>query len=260
MNPASAGASAHHKACSCSLEPAMHRFRRRSPFGACTTVLLGLLLGACAGTAPLTGNIEAPRYAVGDRWQYRIVDNLRRGAVSQLDVEVQSVSASGTTVGFALTDADGRTTWTEQLDGAGKLASGPYPPSLSQRFNPAIALVDYPLAASKVWREVIPTVRRDLDNIPGEILVYGEVEGRLAVTVPAGSYDGALLYRVVQFDDEQFWRTRTVRRDQVVVSPQAKGVVREQREAQYAEMGGPDSGVVRTESTVRELVSFTPGR
>jgi hypothetical protein len=36
--------------------------------------------------------------------------------------------------------------------------------------------------------------------------------------------------------------------------------VREEREAEYYEIGGPDAAVIRTESIIRELVSFTPGK
>src|SRR5258706_12625301 len=48
-------------------------------------------LAACA-SAPVGPPVDAPRLLVGDRWQYRVTDNLRRGVVSQLDAEVIAVS------------------------------------------------------------------------------------------------------------------------------------------------------------------------
>jgi hypothetical protein len=78
--------------------------------------------------------------------------------------------------------------------------------------------------------------------------------------VPAGAFDAVYVYRVLQLDDEEFWRTRTTRRDAVWYAPEVKAPVREAREAEYTEKGGPDFATVRTESTVIELVSFRPGR
>ncbi|HEV2041862.1 MAG TPA: hypothetical protein VGT81_17780, partial [Casimicrobiaceae bacterium] len=67
-------------------------------------------------------------------------------------------------------------------------------------------------------------------------------------------------YRIVQLDDEQFWRSATTRRDSVRYASEVKGVVREVREADYVERGGPDMATIRTEHTTTELLSFTPGR
>jgi hypothetical protein len=70
----------------------------------------------------------------------------------------------------------------------------------------------------------------------------------------------AAVYRIVQLDDEEFWRTRTTRRDSIWYAPEVKAPVRESREAEYIEKsGGPDASTVTTESVVIELVSFRPG-
>src|SRR5437773_214709 len=110
------------------------------------------------------------------------------------------------------------------------------------------------------WRQAIDTFRNDI-QLKGQIRVYGQVQGRAPVTVPAGSYDAVAIYRIVQLDDEQFWRSATTWRDSVRYAPEVKGVVREVRDAEYVELhGGPDMATIRTEYTTTELVSFTPGK
>jgi hypothetical protein len=107
---------------------------------------------------------------------------------------------------------------------------------------------------------VIDTLRKDTE-LNDQILIYGKVDGRNATTVPAGGYDAVYVYRIVQLDDEEFWRTRTTLRDAVWYAPEVKAPVREAREAEYTEKGGgPDMTTIRTESTVLELVSFRPGK
>src|SRR5256885_331794 len=104
------------------------------------------------------------------------------------------------------------------------------------------------------------TLRRDT-QLKDDIRIYGEVQGRTPVTVPAGTYDAVAIYRIVQLDDDEFWRSKTTRRDSVRYAPEVKGVVREVHDAEYFELhGGPDSATIRTEYTTTELVSFTPGK
>jgi hypothetical protein len=69
------------------------------------------------------------------------------------------------------------------------------------------------------------------------------------------------IYRILQLDDDEFWRSKTTRRDSVRYAPEVKGVVREVRDAEYFELtGGPDSATIRTEYTTTELLSFMPGK
>jgi hypothetical protein len=218
-----------------------------------------LLLGACATTTPVIGGIGAPQYVNGDHWQYNVIDNLRRGVTSRLDVDVVAVTPATVTLHLVYVDAYGRSERTDEIDNNGGLLIGALKPGAPQRFDPPLQLYSFPLAQGKIWRQTINTVRADYGNIPGQILVYGQVQGRAGASVPAGSFDAVAIYRILQLDDDQFWRSRTTRRDQVLYSPQVKGVVREEREAEYYEIGGPDAAVIRTESIIRELVSFTPG-
>jgi len=218
------------------------------------------VLAGCAANAPLVGTVDAPSYAVGDRWQYRITDNLRRGAQSRLDIDVLAVNSGVATLRVVYTDADGRSERTEQVDAGGALRVGTVGNGVSQGYAPSVKLLDFPLAAGKTWRQAVDTTRRDLQP-HGEILIYGQVQGRSPVTVPAGSFDAVAIYRIVQLDDEEFWRSRTTRRDQVRYAPEVKAVVREDHDAEYVEIrAGPDAATIRTENTTTELVSFTRAR
>ncbi len=234
----------------------------RSPFrllpAASSLAIVGLVLAGCAST-PAGPPIDAPRFAVGDHWQYRIVDNLRRGAVSQLDAEVLAVSGPAARVQLTVSDDSGRTLWTDEIEGGGSLRAGTLWRERARPFNPPVQLLDFPLADGKSWRQTIDTIHPDTE-LKDQILVYGKVDGRKTANVPAGVFDAVYVYRILQLDDRDFWRSRTTRRDAVWYAPEVKAPVREMRVAEYTELGGQDMATVTTESTVIELVSFRPGR
>ena len=217
-----------------------------------------LALGACA-SSPVGPPIDAPKLALGDHWQYRITDNLRRGAVSQLDAEVIAVSGSAARIRLAVTDNSGRSEWVDEIEGGGALRAGMLWREGTRPFNPPVQLLAFPLDEGKSWRQTIDTLHPDTQMLD-QILVYGKVDGRRTTDVPAGVYDAVYVYRIVQLDDRDFWRTRTTRRDAVWYAPEVKAPVREMRVAEYTELGGQDMATVTTESTVIELVSFHPGR
>lgn len=216
------------------------------------------VLASCA-SAPVGEPVAAPRLAVGDHWRYRITDNLARGAVSQLDVEVTGVSGQAAQIRFDLDDPYGHVQWVDSVDGEGGLLAGSLWREPPRAFNPPARLLDFPLAQDKTWRQVIDTMRRDT-GLKDQILIYGRVEGRDATSVPAGGFNAVYVYRIIQLDDAEAWRSRTARRDIVWYAPEVKGPVREAREASYTEKGGQDPATVRTESTIWELESFSPGR
>jgi hypothetical protein len=223
--------------------------------------LTALALIACAGGSG-SPPVPAPILAVGDHWTYKITDNLRRGIVSTLDAEVSSINGGVATVRLALTNAQGATImWDQEMDANGGLLVGVLKPSevMTRRYPKPIELYDFPLTTGTTWRQVIDTTSPET-GLDAQILVYGRVLGPSQVTVPAGTFGAVYVYRILQLDDEQFWRTRTERRDGVWYTPDNKAPARETRDAQYIERSGPDVPVVRTESTVRELISFRPGK
>ena len=228
--------------------------------------LCALVLAACGGGAggPSGGAagppVPAPQLAVGDHWQYRIVDNLRRGEVTMLDVEVVSINNGVATLREVFTNAQGATTErTEEVNAQGYLVVGTLKNELTRRYPTPIELYDFPLTGGTTWRQTVDTISPET-GLKAQILVYGNVQGQSQVTVPAGTFNSVYVYRILQLDDEQFWRTRTTRRDMVWYAPESKAPAKETREAQYVENGGMNATPIRTEYTLRELVSFRPGR
>ena len=218
-----------------------------------------LVLCACAAQ-PLAENIAPPRFVVGDHWEYLVTDGLRRGATTRLDVQVVAINAGVATMRMVSVDSYGRSEQTEEIDAEGGLRSGALRNAEVRRFSPSLKLLDFPIGQRSSWRQAIDTFRSDI-QLKSQIRVYGLVQGRAPVTVPAGSYDAVAIYRILQLDDGQFWRSPTTRRDSVRYAPEVKGVVREVRDAEYVELGGgPDMATIRTEYTTTELVSFTPGK
>jgi hypothetical protein len=222
--------------------------------------LAALALGACATPQPLVESVAPPRFVVGDHWEYLITDGLRRGATTRLDVQVVGVNAGVATMRLVFVDSYGRNEQTEEIDADGGLRVGALGNEAVRLFSPSLKLLDFPIGHRSTWRQAIETFRSDL-QFKDQIRIYGQVQGRAPVTVPAGSYDTVAIYRIVNFDDGQFWRSPTTRRDQVRYAPEVKGVVREVHDAEYVELhSGPDMAAIRTEYTTTELVSFTPGK
>jgi len=222
--------------------------------------LAALLLGACAANQPLKETVASPHFVVGDHWEYRITDGLRRDTTSQLDVRVVAVNAGAATVHMIYDSSYGRSEKTEEIDADGGLRAGALLNEPPRRFSPPLKLLDFPIGQRSSWRQVVDTFRPDT-QLKDDILIYGEVQGRAPVTVPAGSFDAVAIYRIVQLDDDEFWRSKTTRRDSVRYAPEVKGIVRQVRDADYYELhSGPDSSTIRTEYTTTELVSFTPGK
>jgi hypothetical protein len=219
-----------------------------------------LLLVACATRPSPTESIAPPHFVIGDHWEYRITDGLRRGATTRLDVQVVAVNAGVATMRMVYTNDYGRSERTEEIGADGGLRAGSLRNEVARRFSPPLKLLDFPIGEKSPWRQTVDTFRNDT-QLKDDILIYGEVQGRAPVTVPAGSFDTVAIYRIVQLDDDEFWRSRTTRRDSIRYAPEVKGIVREIRDAEYFEVNsGPDSSTIRTEYTTTELVSFTPGK
>jgi hypothetical protein len=229
------------------------------PFSRALVLLAALAVLAACATSPVGPPVASPRFAVGDHWQYRVIDNMRRGTVSQIDAEVVALVGDVATLRIVHVDGGMRSEWLYEVEAGGGLRAGILGDAGFRRFNPAAALLAFPLEQGKTWRQVVPTFRLDI-QLPDQILIYGDVQGRAPVTAPAGSFDAIQIYRVVQLDDASFWRSRTIRRDRVWYASEVKGPVREMREAQYFERGDNDATAVYTERTITELVSFRPGR
>ena len=113
------------------------------------------LLAACA-TAPVGPPVASPRFVVGDHWQYRVIDNMRRGAVSQIDAEVVALAGDVATLRIVKLDGGMRSEWTDEIEGGGGLRAGMLDDSASRRFTPAAALLAFPLEQGKTWRQDRP--------------------------------------------------------------------------------------------------------
>src|ERR1700736_230337 len=92
---------------------------RSLPLPRLAPTLAALVLCACAARQPLQENVAPPRFVVGDRWEYRITDGLRRGATTQLDVQVIAINAGVATMRLLYVDSYGSSEKIEEIDADG---------------------------------------------------------------------------------------------------------------------------------------------
>ena len=233
--------------------------RLKYPFPRFATLLaVSALLTACA-TEPTGPAIPAPKLVVGDHWVYRITDNLRRGLVTILEADVVSITGGVAAIRLVYNNEYGREERTEEIDANGGLVVGTLKEEPTRHYPQPIELFRFPLQRGVTWRQTVNTISPET-QLPAQILVFGTVQGQTVVTVPGGTFETIFVFRILQLDDEQFWRTRTTRNDSVWFSPDVKAPVREIRDASFLMRDGRTSPLVRTENTTRELVSFQPGK
>jgi hypothetical protein len=221
-------------------------------------------LGACASPPSATGSagspsVSAPQLRIGDHWQYRIVDGFRGTEVAKLETEVATVNGGVTTMRVVYTDDRGRVERSEELNNDGSVNAGALWDQETRRFTPALKRLDFPLIEGTTWRQTVDNIHVDSGQA-GEILMYGRTQQHKAVTVPAGTFDATYVYRIIQFDDAEFWRTCTTRRDEIWYAPEVKAVVRAVRNGSYHDKGDSTSFTdIRNQYLIYELLSFKPG-
>jgi hypothetical protein len=222
------------------------------------------LLAGCAGTGGDGGAppVEAPVYAVGDRWAYSATDGFFRSAVTWTEThEVMAVGGDGVTVRITQKGATVANQRIEQWPAPGKVRAGALFDAETRRFDPIVLdRYQYPLASGRTWNQWLENFDESTGK-SGQINHYVRVGGWDKVTTPAGTFDAIQLRVLMQLDDEEFWRYRTQCNYLVWYAPAVRGIVREEKEAQYREKGDALDGqaTIRSQHAVLELVSFRPG-
>jgi hypothetical protein len=238
----------------------MNHFRRRVAliFGLAAAVALA---GCASFDSPGSGRAaEAPAYRVGDRWVYRGQDGFRLLTTGEETHTISAVGADG--IGERIT-VKGPTldlTRAEQWAAPGLVKVGALYENETRRFATPLDRYRFPLAAGAGWNQFVDNFDESTKTA-GQINNYVRVGGWETVVTPAGTFDAIVMHVIMWLDDGTFWRWPTQCNYTVWYAPAVRGVVREVKLAQYLEKGGDmDNGsTIRTQNTVVELVSFTPG-
>ena len=231
------------------------------------TFVAGMLaaLAGCAGfSAPGSGPAAAaPEYRVGDRWVYRADDGFRTKTVWDETHEVTAIGADGITVRITQKGPSIDVTRTELWSSPGEVRVGALYDNETRRFVTPLQRYDFPLADGKVWNQFVDNYN-EATRANGNINRYVRVRGWDKVTTSAGTFDAVSMQVIMRLDDDEFWRYATECNYAVWYAPAVRGVVREDKDAQYREkdgsMAGGVGGVIRTQHAVLELISFTPGK
>ena len=226
-------------------------------FIAATAALTGCAGFESAGSGPAA---EAPAYRVGDRWTYRAQDGF---LTLERWEETHAISALGTDGISARITQKGSSrdvARAELWSAPGLVKIGAVFDNETRRFVTPLERYRFPLAAGATWSQFVDNYN-EATKATGQINRYVRVRGWEKVTTPAGTFDALAMHVVMHLDDEEFWRFATQCNYTVWYAPAVRGVVREEKRAQYLEKGGDydSGGLIRTQNAVVELLSFTPG-
>lgn len=222
-------------------------------------------LAGCAGTlSPGSGPAaEAPAYRIGDRWVYSAQDGFRQKVRWEETHEITAIGRDGITVRVTQKGDGIDVTRTEQWAAPGQVRVGAVYNNQTRRFATPLQLYDFPLAQGKVWNQNVANYN-EFTGTTRTINRYVRVRGWEKVTTPAGTFDALSMQVIMHLDDDEFWRYGTDCNYIVWYAPAARGMVREERSAQYLERGGggegSGAGTIRTQYGTLQLVSFTAGR
>lgn len=236
----------------------------RALLSAALAAAVAALVG-CAGTVSEGSGpaADAPVYRVGDRWVYDVEDGFRQRTRWQETHEVTAIGADGITVRVTQKGDTVDTARTERWSAPGQVMVGTVCSNETRRFTTALQRLNFPLAAGRTWNQRVENVN-EVTTKTGSINHWVRVRRWEQVSTPAGPVDALLMQVIVNLDDDEFWRFATECNNAVWYAPALRGIVRENRDAQYLEKGGggPAGGgsIIRTIHLSMELVSFTPGR
>jgi len=233
-----------------------------------SAVAAGAMLVALAGCAALDSPgsggpvVDAPAYRIGDRWIYRAADGFRAPVRWEETREVIAIGADGITVRITQLGPTVNNSRTEQWSSPGIVRVGALFDDETRRFATPLKRYEFPLVPGKRWDQFVDNFN-EATNKSGQINHYVRVGDWESVTTPAGTFPAIRLRVLTRLDDDEFWRWATECNYLIAYSPEVRGIVREDKEAQYREKGNAADGgiaVLRSQHATLELVSFTPGK
>lgn len=194
---------------------------------------------------------DAPSFAVGDRWVYRVTDRASKAAYEETR-EVTAVSADGIT----LRVTRGGDSREELLSPSGAVRSGAACGEETRRFATPLDRYRFPLAPGQRWNQWVDYAA---DGRKGRLNYNVRVREAEKVQTPAGAVDALRLVVIVRLDDADAFRNATECNVTVWYAPSVRGPAREERTASYLTKG---SAPYRQQvmNATHELAAFTPGK
>ena len=237
----------------------------RARFLAVPIVVLALAaLSGCAITdSPGSGpETAAPAYRVGDRWVYHGEDGFRVKTVWDETHEVTAIGADGITVRVTQKGPTLDVARTEIWSAPGQVKVGAVYDNETRRFAVPLQRWNFPLANGEVWSQRVDNFDESTKTTTN-INRWVKIGDRKKVSTPAGTFDAIYMQIIMHLGDDTFWRWGTDCTYEAWYAPEVRGLVREEKDAQYQEKSagpGSGSGTIRVQHGTLELVSFTPGR
>jgi len=225
-----------------------------------TIVRVVALLAVMATTAANAQSAPAPAMKLGDRWVYNVKSGFGLGVVTYQ--ETRSVTAVDRG-GFRLT-VIGKTSdnkdfmRVDEYTASGALRLGAPCADEAYRFPTPLQRVVFPLGPgqrSSKWVDVIA----EPGGNKGQINYFFRTGSWEKLTVPAGAFDAIRVQTHYVLDDSTPFREATTCNFTYWYSPQVRGTVREQRRAQYIQIGDMQT-TMPVLNAYYELASFTPGK
>ena len=225
-----------------------------------TVVRITTMLAVMATTAVNAQSAPVPAMKVGDRWVYNVKSGFAMQAITYQETrEVTAVNAGG----FKLT-VTGKTaenkdfTRVDEYSASLGLRFGAPCADELYRFPTALQRVQFPIAPGQRSSKWVDVIAEPAGN-KGQINYSYRTRSWDQQTVPAGNFDAIRIDTTMTLDDSTPFRYATDCNFSYWYSPAVRGTVREQRWAQYIQIGDIQ-GRMPVLNMYYELASFTPGK
>jgi hypothetical protein len=225
-----------------------------------TSLAPALLCSVVVASVANAQTAPAPALKLGDRWVYNVKSGVGINPMTYQETrEVTAVSGGSVKVKITGKTIDGKDfTRVDEYSGPGTLRYGAPCADEAYRFPNGLQRATFPLAPgqrSSKWVDVIA----EPQGSKGQINYSARARSWDKQTVPAGTFDAIRVDTLMTLDDSTPFRYATECNFSYWYSPAVRNTVREQRWAQYMQIGDIQ-GRMPVLSMHYELASFTPGK
>jgi hypothetical protein len=194
-------------------------------------VMLPALLSSLLFFAAAQAATDAPQFAAGDTWNYRVVNGFNHSMVFGSYTQTVAATNAGV-IQIELRTSDGRLIDTASLAGPGRLASGMLNERTFGRLEPALQLMPFPLVEGQRWQQKV--LRYDpIAKQTRTVSLYGKVEGWETIKVPAGEFRALKIVREMYLGDHDAFRGQTRLTEHEWYVPELKHWVKLQNWEEY---------------------------